>query len=619
MRKVLPILLLMCMAVVANAQAPSINDNFFKKVSYVGAFGTEDWTAGWANFDPQNTDYPATTSTLGNGEMSYADGLKITSNQTISGVVKLNGWVYVKDGGTLTIEKGTIIRGEFGAALIIERGGKIIAEGTATEPIVFTSNKPKGSRAPSDWAGIIICGRATNNKSNNVTIEGGVGAQYGPGEGSAIENDNSGILKYVRIEFPGYDVDGNGNEVNGLTMGSVGSGTTIDYVQVSFSGDDGFEWFGGTVNCSHLISLATEDDDFDTDYGYSGRVQFALAVRDPKVCDTDGARGFESDNDANSSYNKPYTSAVFSNLTLIGPGVDESATKKHDVGLLLRRNTRLQIYNLASWGYIKGGVVIDGDGTQAAANSDSLIIQNSIFAGYPGKYIATKGTANPLTNPASWLINHNNDTLPGLESLKVTFPVSVSNAAQSFMPGNGSVLLTRGTSWGKPVASITINASKTKIKKNETLQLTATVSPNDAANKEVTWEITNNSNLASINNEGVITPSNPGIITIKATAKDGSGVSATIDIEIENEVGIANAKVYSEIFPNPAENFVTITAKQNIKNIRILNQIGQQVFVNSNINDQTITIYLNNLKAGLYVLSVEYTDGSIEKTKLIKR
>lgn len=109
MRKLLPILFSMCMAVMANAQAPSINDVFFKVVTYVGAFGTDDWTTGWANFDPQNIDYPATTSKLGNGEMSYADGLKITSNLTISGVVKLSGWGYLKDGATLTIEKGPLL------------------------------------------------------------------------------------------------------------------------------------------------------------------------------------------------------------------------------------------------------------------------------------------------------------------------------------------------------------------------------------------------------------------------------------------------------------------------------------------------------------------------------
>lgn len=440
-------MLLSCMTLGINSQ--SIDDAFFTKVSYIGAFGDHDWTQGWSNFDPQNTVYPATTSTLGNGELSLAGGEKISTNRTVSGVVLLSGWVYVQNGATLTIEKGTIIRGEAGAALIIERGGKIMAEGSEDQPIVFTSNKPEGSRAPNDWAGIIICGKATNNKGADVIIEGGVGATYGAGA-AAVENDNSGVLNYARIEFPGYDIDGQGNEINGLTMGSVGSGTTVDYVQVSFSGDDSFEWFGGTVNCKHLIALATEDDDFDTDFGFRGMVQFALTVRDPKVCDNDGARGFESDNDANSSYNKPYTSAVFSNVTLLGPGTDESANKKHDVALMLRRNTRLKIYNLFSTGYIKGGLMIDGDQTQQAASQDSLAIYNSVFAAYK-PFFNTKGTANPLTDIKGWMMNASkeNDTLTDRTNLKIQYPVNVT--APVFVPEAGSVLLT-GSSFGEQTA-----------------------------------------------------------------------------------------------------------------------------------------------------------------------
>jgi uncharacterized protein YjdB len=617
MKKVLPIILFCSMAIMAVAQTPSINDNFFQKVSYIGAFGTEDWTAGWSNFDPQNTDYPTPTTTLGNGELSYANGFKITKDTTISGVVKMDGWVYVKDGATLTIEKGTIIRGEVAAALVVERGGKIIAEGTATEPIVFTSNKPKGFRNTCDWAGVILCGKATNNKGNDIVIEGGVGALYGPGSGDAKEDDNSGIIKYVRIEFPGYDIDGNGNEINGLTFGSVGNGTKIDYVQVSFSGDDSFEWFGGTVNCSHLIALATEDDDFDTDNGFSGHVQFGLSVRDPKICDTDGARGFESDNDANSSYNKPYTSAVFSNMTLIGPGVDLSATQKHDVAFLLRRNSRLQVYNTATWGYVKGGLVIDGDGTQAAAKKDSLIMRNCILAGYPGKFVSTKGTVNPLTDPKTWLASGNNDTLLTLETLKIIFPVDVKNAKASFLPDSGSILLTKGNSFGKPVSSIRIVADKTKIKKNETLQLSATVTPDEAATKEVTWEISN-PNLASIDQNGLLTPSSDGTVTVKATAKDGSGISATLNIEI-GELGINNIALKSQIFPNPASNSINIEASQLIKSIKLQNQLGQQVIAIPNVNSLSTILNISNLKSSFYILSIQYQDGSNENIKILKK
>jgi hypothetical protein len=134
-------------------------------------------------------------------------------------------------------------------------------------------------------------------------------------------NDNSGTLKYVRIEFGGYVYAPN-NEINGLTFGAVGSGTTIDYVQVSYSNDDAFEWFGGAVNCKHLVSYRNLDDDFDTDNGYSGIVQFALAIRDPQISDNPSvstSEGFESDNNATGSSVSPYTRAIFTNCTLIGP------------------------------------------------------------------------------------------------------------------------------------------------------------------------------------------------------------------------------------------------------------------------------------------------------------
>src|SRR5690606_11941452 len=146
-----------------------------------------------------------------------------TADETWSGVVKLDGWVYVDAGATLTIDKGTIIRGTNKSVLSIERGGKIMAEGTQTEPIVFTSSQGAGFRAPSDWGGLVMCGNAPNNLAGGVGIaEGGIGTEYGGTDAT----DNSGVLTYVRIECAGFEV-ATGSDVNGLTMGSVGSGTRI--------------------------------------------------------------------------------------------------------------------------------------------------------------------------------------------------------------------------------------------------------------------------------------------------------------------------------------------------------------------------------------------------------
>ncbi|GGK61477.1 T9SS C-terminal target domain-containing protein [Rufibacter glacialis] len=294
----------------------------------------------------------------------------------------LKGFVYVKSGATLTIEPGTVIKGDKAsmATLIIERGAKIMAQGTAQKPIVFTSNQAVGSRAAGDWGGVIILGAApTNLPSDNAKIEGGVDRPYG----GTNATDNSGVLSYVRIEFPGIAFQPD-NEINGLTLGGVGSGTKLDHVQVSFSGDDSFEFFGGTVNAKHLIAYKTVDDMFDTDNGYSGHVQYALGIADPNVADASGSNGFESDGDAQGSDNTPKTAAVFSNVSLFGPRATGSTTVNGNFkrAMHIRRNSSISVYNslFAGWPV---GLLLDGTKSQANATAGTLKIQNTIISGTP--------------------------------------------------------------------------------------------------------------------------------------------------------------------------------------------------------------------------------------------
>ena len=266
-------------------------------------------------FDAEGKEAPE-GKVIGNGDQNFV----FKGQQTLAkGTYLLRGWVYVASGSTLTIPAGTIVKGdkETKAAIIVEPGGKLIAKGTATEPIVFTSEQAPGSRRPGDWGGVIVCGKAPNN--NGVLaqqIEGGPRTKHG----GTDANDNSGVLQYVRIEFAGYPFKKD-QEINGLTLGSVGAGTTVDHVQVSYSNDDSFEWFGGTVNCKYLIAYRGWDDDFDTDNGYSGNVQFGLSVRDSRIADASQSNGFESDNNAEGSTAEPFTSATFSNMTFLGPKV----------------------------------------------------------------------------------------------------------------------------------------------------------------------------------------------------------------------------------------------------------------------------------------------------------
>ncbi|MES2618391.1 MAG: hypothetical protein V4613_10955 [Bacteroidota bacterium] len=292
----------------------------------------------------------------------------------------LRGLVVIEKDVILSIEPGTIILGEkeTKGTLLVKPGGKIIAEGTETKPIIFTSHQPIGEREQGDWGGVILLGKANVNQ-NNPAIEGlSPAVNYGTFQSSTNDNDNSGILKYVRIEYAGIALTPN-NETNGLTMGAVGNGTTIDYVQVTYSGDDSYEWFGGTVNCSHLVAYAGWDDDFDTDFGFSGKVQFALGIRDPYNADKSGSNGFESDNDASGSTATPKTSAVFSNVTLLGPVYDSAkATFSGNYlhALHLRRNTELSLFNSVIVGYPIG---LNLDGTLANYTGGNAVLDNNIL------------------------------------------------------------------------------------------------------------------------------------------------------------------------------------------------------------------------------------------------
>jgi hypothetical protein len=397
---------------------------FFGQVNYKGALEpapANAWTDNWTNWDPQNTVYGNTTVTVNSD---------ITSNTTwtTGTIVLLQNKVYVTNGATLTIQPGVVIRGDktTEGTLIISRGSKINALGTSANPIVFTSNFGTGSRAPGDWGGVIILGAAKTNNAGGVQIvEGGldpIKAEFG----GTNDNDSSGVFKYIRIEFAGFPFQPD-KEINGLTLGSVGRKTIIDYVQCSFTNDDSFEWFGGTVNCKHLIAYRGLDDDFDTDNGYRGFCQYLLAVRDPQIADQSASstsEGFESDNDAVGSNALPYTAPLFSNVTLIGPyrgSQSNTVDSKFRRGMRLRRNTYTSIFNsiIMDW---KTGIHFDGSATEQNLITDSMKFKNNWIAGfgtgtslqsgtsatvrakvYPGNDTAIASTAIGLTTPYNFL------------------------------------------------------------------------------------------------------------------------------------------------------------------------------------------------------------------------
>jgi hypothetical protein len=293
----------------------------------------------------------------------------------------LKGIVHVRAGATLTIEPGTTIKGDKATlgTLVVNPGAKIVAEGTADKPIVFTSRAEPGDRAAGDWGGVILLGKAPINvpggKANVEGIEATKDTEYG---GDDAE-DSSGVLKYVRIEFGGVLLSPD-NEINGLTMAGVGRGTKIDFVQVRYVLDDCFEFFGGTVNASHLVCTYNQDDGIDWDFGYSGKLQFIVVQQDPAA--VDDTNGFEGDNDANGTTNKPISSPTISNATLVGKNVD---VEKQQYGMLLRRSTMGSFYNIIATGF-EAGVDFRDESTSAE-------LKGSIFYGNLAHNVAYAETA----------------------------------------------------------------------------------------------------------------------------------------------------------------------------------------------------------------------------------
>jgi len=281
----------------------------------------------------------ATTPTTPSNQVVITDNGSGTGNAhwTNDKVWILNGFVFVNSGQTLTIDAGTVIKGKPGtganaSALIVARGGTINAVGTPTQPIIFTFEAdPLDGSVPNttrgQWGGLIVLGSAQLNTVPSVQNIEGIPTTEPRGEyGGTNDADNSGTLKYISIRHGGTDI-GAGNEINGLTLGGVGSGTTIDYIEVLANKDDGVEAFGGDPNIKHFISAYCGDDSFDTDQGFRGKYQFILSIEDA-VSD----RGGEHDGGTVPENGTPYAHQMFYNATYIGNGTSRTATFRDNAG-----------------------------------------------------------------------------------------------------------------------------------------------------------------------------------------------------------------------------------------------------------------------------------------------
>lgn len=308
-------------------------DAWFDNVTHKGAFGSTDWTDGWTLYSGYNPSSVPANEVQITGTV-VASGA--TASWTNDNVYILNGFCFVE--GDLDIQAGTIIKGAEGVgedatALIVARGATINAVGTTAEPIIFTfENDPlDGSVSTTtrgEWGGLIILGSASLNSSPGVTQIEGIPTNEPRGEyGGNTDSDNSGTLSYVSIRHAGSDI-GAGNEINGLTLGGVGSGTTIDHIEVIGNVDDGVEFFGGTARTKYMLTAFCGDDSFDYDEGFRGLGQFWCTVQ----ASDDGDRGGEHDGGTEPEAATPYATPVIYNATYVGNGEGRALTFRDNAG-----------------------------------------------------------------------------------------------------------------------------------------------------------------------------------------------------------------------------------------------------------------------------------------------
>jgi hypothetical protein len=358
----------------------------------------------------------------------------ITTNTTLTAdnTYLLRGYVYVKNGATLTIQPGTVIRGEKATkgTLVITKAGFIVAAGTQEQPIVFTSNSPEGSRNVGDWGGLVVLGEAPTNCIGSCIIEGGLNNANGDGEfGGTIAEDSSGVIRYVRIEWAGIAIQPD-NEINSLTLGGVGNRTVIDHVACGFGGDDGIEIFGGTVNLRYVVVFGSVDDDLDTDYGWQGNLQFGLCLRYPNRFDVSLSNGSESDNNKNGFLSSPFTAGGFSNVTFIGPRIPGQANPnlQFQAGANFKAATRLRVFNSVFVGWPKG-VLLEGQSCENHALQNELRFRYNALADCPTPHELNLSGASPTLNIGQWFTDNQNTVYAGFAATGLVNPYAVQGTS----------------------------------------------------------------------------------------------------------------------------------------------------------------------------------------------
>lgn len=387
----------------------------------------------------------------------------ITGNTTLytDTTYTLSGFIQVTNGATLTIQPGTTIRGNYGSALFVLRGAKIRAVGTAALPIVFTSSEPVGSRKPGDWGGLVIVGNARINRSSPVILEGtGTNAGQAPTidySGGTNDADDSGELRYVRVEFAGFATAPE-QELNSFTFAAVGSGTKFGYLQSVSGLDDSYEFFGGQADGHHFVSYESGDDHFDMSEGYQGRLQYLIAFQSKVLVPRTGAgtvsgdpQGIENDGCAGANClsgqaSQPYTIPLVANFTMVGTGANAAVeATSGGIGMMLRRGVGGYYINGVVARWPRAGVSIRDQATNDRIVAGDLQLKNILFAEVPVMFQPQTPGSSTLQFSVDSTANALERTAGTAASLFTALPSApTAGAAFDWTPSAGSPARTGG-------------------------------------------------------------------------------------------------------------------------------------------------------------------------------
>ncbi|MCG9879215.1 MAG: PKD domain-containing protein, partial [Bacteroidia bacterium] len=572
----------------------------------------------------------------------------ITTNTTLFAdtIYLINGYVYVKNNAVLTIQPGTIIKGNANkATLIVTRNGRIEANGTKNQPIVFTSSKAAGQRNKGDWGGIVILGKAPINRPTDCStcpgaavaaaeagiqnaVEGDIDNTAGDAlYGGTDENHNAGTLRFVRIEYAGTVITP-GNEINGLTMGGIGKQTKIEYVQVSFADDDAFEWFGGNADAKHLVSFRNVDDDFDTDFGFSGKVQFGIVLRDSLLYDIGSGpttNGFESDNDGSGSEAKPFTDPTFSNVTVLGPlanGTPLTYSNSFQNGARIRRNSSTSIFNSIFMGW-NDALFIDGARSVNKHQNDTLMYKNNLLAGNIRAINAsTSGGSNPSLTRSKVFANANDSIRSSMGVLADPFNYTNPN----FAPITGSPALTGASFSGARISDPFFSQTSYR----------GAISPNADSNWTNCWcnfdPQNANYNSSPINNPGATAnftaPATSTTLKVDFANTSSNATSYFWDFGVSNSTAdTSSAMSPSFTFPANGKYTVTLIARSKcgnsvktfevtINDQSILPVVDFTFVQNTNTGSREFTFTNTTVEKGLTIdYSWKFGDGATAATK----